>query len=316
MSAAAFDSDYLAPPGARPLHARPLGSLAATMIGVSALCVLAAAISLQDQEPVNVAQVAAEPPALAEPRALAAPIALDALRAPIETSAAGGTKIFAAFDLGAPEFAKEKKTVSSRRFEQGGREESLTLGQFGDGGPYLRLDVYRPGGEKSGNSDFFLAMTRHASQAGLAAARISLPGPLATRFGAFEAADIRLAKTAGENPAASERSCLAVRLVNPKLPLEIAGLACGAAARPIDRRSMGCILDRLDYLSNGENKALDDFFLNAELDRGKGCAGASLSPNAEKSSWLDAHSSAPPLKSNAAPAKSNVAPARKSKAAR
>jgi hypothetical protein len=146
-------------------------------------------------------------------------------------------------------------------------------------------------------------LLQRVSRAGLSVAKIGQPGPLATRFGSFEVADIRLSQLASDGNAASERACLASRLVDPKLSLEIAGLACGPAAKPIDRRSLGCILDRLDYLSNGANKGLDEFFLHAELARGQGCAGATMSPNAAKSSWLDGHSNPPPLKPAAHPAK-------------
>lgn len=308
MSVTAFEHEYSAAPKGRPLRARPLGSLAATGIGAGALAVLLCFVAFSGKAPAPAAA-----PEENEPQALFAPRAPDALARIAETGAASGVKQFAAFDIAPPEFAKEKKTVAARRLDpQGGREENFTFGQFGASDAFMRLDVLLPGGGKLGNSDFFLDLTRHAAQAGLSVGKIGQPSALPTRFGSFEAADIRLTKSGGD--AASERSCLAVRMINPKLPLEVAGVACGTAAKPVDRRAMACILDRLDYLSNGENKALDAFFLNAELGRGQGCAGASLSPNTEKASWIDAHSSAPALKTGVAapakPAKAKAAPAK------
>jgi hypothetical protein len=95
-----------------------------------------------------------------------------------------------------------------------------------------------------------------------------------------------------------------MRLIGGKRSVEIAGVACGAPSKPIDRRALGCILDRLDYLPNGENVAFGQFFQAAEQERGKGCGGgAAVSPNAEKNSWLDAHSTPPTLKTEPTPPK-------------
>jgi len=284
---ASFDRDYVVQPGAEPLFARPAGNLAAAMIGVGALIVLGVALAFVKPQPTieasadNVRQAAsadmAQPP-----------------------GSAANAKQIAAFDLTAPEFAKEKKTFTTRRLDGADvREDNLTLGEFAFGGPYLRLDIRQTAADKRGNPDFFLDMTRHAAQAGLAVAKISQPSPLASRFGSFETADIRLTQPAIGEGAPTERACLALRLMAGKQPVEIAGVVCGAPARPIDRRALGCIVDRLDYLPNGENVALDQFFLAAEQERGKSCGGggAVLSPSAAKSSWLDAHSAPPTLKS-------------------
>jgi hypothetical protein len=286
MSATAFDQAFAPRTGVRQIDARPRGVLAAAAIGGAALCVLLLSLLLPARTP-----VADAGPAAQEPQSAAAPAAPGKI-----TTAAGpiGRK-YASFDLSPPEFAKEAKSFTERSLDAtGGREESVIIGQFAQGATFLRLDLVLSGGDKIAPSDFFLDMTRHAQQAGLAATRIGQPSPMMTRFGNFEVADIKLSQD-GE-----DRACLAARFLNGKAPLEIAGVACGAAAHPIDRRALACILDRLDYLSNGENKAMDEFFLTAELDRGKGCVGAGgMTPNASpKSSWLDGRAIAPPLKKN------------------
>jgi hypothetical protein len=289
MSVSGFDQEYIVHPGARPLYARPLGNLAAAMIGVAALMVLGAALVLVDNRPPVEAQTDGDGlQALAT--AIAAP----------ET--AGAVKKYAAFDLSSPEFAKEKKSFTTRQLEGGLREDNLTLGQFASGEPYLRLDIRQTNGEKRGVPDFYLDLARHAASAGLSVAKISQPTQLSTRFGSFEVADIRLSQASGE-VAPTERACLAMRLAGARQPVEIAGLSCGAPGKPLDRRALGCILDRLDYMPNGDNKTLDAFFLAAEQERGKGCNGTALSPSASKSSWLDAHSTLPALKNDPAPAK-------------
>lgn len=264
MSANPFDLEYLPRPGERPIHARSRGSLAATMIGAASVIFLGASLLFVGKRPADDAQAALAPQPLPVPTAHA--------HAPddVTGSIGGGGKQNANFDLSSPEFAKEKKSYSARALDQGaGREDSLTLGQFAQGGPYLRLDIRQTSGGKLGSSDFYLDIANHATQAGLSVARIGQPGPLVSRFGAFEAADAKLSQQAS-----GERACFVMRLIDPRQSLEIAGLACGTAANPLDRRAMGCVVDRLDYLSNGVNKPLDQFFLNAELERGKGCAGA------------------------------------------
>ena len=293
MSMTAFDQDYVPSPDARPIYARPTGERAALLIGGGALLILLASLAFGGKRPAEEARADAAP----------APVSSPKIANQAETSLEGLVKDYAAFDLRAPEFAKEKRTTSTRQIEPGaGREDSLTLGQFTSGGPYMRLDIRQSTGEKTGAPDFFLDMTRHAIAADLSVARIGQPGALGSRFGNFEAADIRLAP-ASASAQGAERSCLAVRLVNVKLSLEIAGVACGTAARPFDRREMSCILDRLDYQSNGDNKALDSFFLNAELERGKACPEGAMSPTASKANWIDAHSSTPALKTDAPAAK-------------
>jgi len=268
MSVTGFEQAYVASPGARQIYARPIGSIAASMMGVTALMALGlgyvvtnkAARSTQE----SVAVQAVTPPA----------------------APATEAKQTSGFDLTLPEFAKEKKTRSSRT-DASGREENLTLGQFAAQGPYLRLDLRTAGAEAKANQDFFLDLTRHAAGAGLAAIRIGQPSTLATRFGAFEAADIRLSLATPEG-AGGERACVALRLPAGKAPLEITGFICGAGAKPFDRKSVGCMIDRLDYAADGADPALAEFFRTAsDADRVKACGGSSAA--AEKASWIEAH---------------------------
>lgn len=291
MSITAFDPGYVPSPGERPIHARPFGVAAALMIGGGALLVLLASLAFAGKragtELITAAADESQAPSIPK------------LSTKAETGSAGDFKQYAAFDLIAPEFGKEKKSLTSRPLETAGsREDSVTIGQFAANEPYMRLDIRQTAGEKLGSADFFLDITRHATDAGLSVVgRIGKPSPLVTRFGAFEAADIHLIDAAPKGE--GERACLAMRLVNSSAYIQISGFACGSAAKPLDRRAMGCIMNRLEYKSNGENKSLDQFFLNAELERGKGCADGGIPADASKSSWLDAHSIAPAAKSDA-----------------
>ncbi len=251
----------------RVLRARPLGSLAASLMGVAAVAVLAGALLLGRGASVETARSSA--PIDAAPAATPAPTSAE-IFAPAAGAAAQRS---AAFDLDVAELSKEKKAYSVQQREGGGRQDTLSFGEFGGGKLYLRLDILQTAGEKAGNSDFFLDMARHAAQAGLAVTRIGQPSPLASRLGAFESADIRLSPTGegGASLAGGERGCLAVRLLNSKLSVEIAGLACGLAGKSIDRRVMSCLLDRLQYVPGGDDKALERFFSKTEPERGQGC---------------------------------------------
>jgi hypothetical protein len=252
LSVSGDDLPYVSPyVSGGPLRARPLGNLAASLMGVAALLVLAGSLAFVRAPQEATTSVAAAPPALVK-SAPAAVVALERV---------------AAFRLEAPEIDREPKITFDPALPSGGRQETHAFGAFDTGKPYLRLDILQPAGEKLGNSDFFLDVARHAAQAGLGVVRIGQPTPLATRAGAFEAAEIKLSMREGgvaAAAAAGERSCLAVRLVNTGLSMEIAGIACGAGAKPMDRRALGCLLDRVYYQPSGENKALARSFPKVE----------------------------------------------------
>lgn len=223
-----------------PLRARPLGNLAATLMGVAAILVLMGSLAFV-RSPQDVAEIPPASAKLAEER-------------PAPTAPVVETPARAAFDLDDPGLAGLQRLSVSSPTQSGGRQDTLARGAFDGGKLFLRLDMLQPAGDKIGSSDFFLDMAREAARTGLAVIRIGRPTQIAARAGAFEAADIRLAPRDG-NPA-GERSCLALRLVNSKLSMEIAGLGCSGAAETIDRRAMACLLDRLYYLPTGDDRAL------------------------------------------------------------
>lgn len=269
MRANSFDRDDAFAAYTGPIHARPRGARAALGMGAGACVILAAAALLTRQPNEPHVAAAAGAPAAEAPAKIAAKASMGA-QAPTAARAA-------TFDIAAPEFEREKKVVSVGDARDGEtRVDRLTVGQFALGAPFLRVDVHPELDPAATNADFFLDMTRHARAAGLNVAKIGQRATLATRFGAFETADIRLAQPGGEGVEASERACLAARLLDTNVPLEIAGIACGSAARPIDRVAFSCMLDKVEYSPGGsDNKALNDFFLNAEIARGKGCANVS-----------------------------------------
>lgn len=259
-----------------PLHARPGGARAAIGMGVSATLILLAALVLVPRksklpEP-NVAVKDEEARVTPTPSSkISAKISLEAVEA-----SALMAKPFSAFDIAAPQFAREKKTIAAHDDGNGsGRIDTITIGQFAMGAPFVRVDIHQDILDKEKTSDFFLDMTRHAAQSGLNVAKIGQPSALITRFGAFETADIRLSQPAADGVAASERSCLATRFIDGKLALEIAGLACSEGARPIDRVALACVLDNIAYTANPDKPGLNDFFAQGAATRGPGCANIS-----------------------------------------
>ncbi|MGJ0392309.1 MAG: hypothetical protein ACR650_06050 [Methylocystis sp.] len=262
----AYDRDFAEASQRSPLRARPAGVRAALGMGAGASTILAVA-ALAFRAPAPAPDLAgSEAPAIkASPAKITAKAGME-----------GESVAVASLDIAAPELDHEKKVVAIGETRNGDvRADSLTIGQFGGGGTFLRIDVHPALDPRATNADFFLDMKNHAEAAGLTASRIVQRAAVPTRFGAFETADIRLSQAGGEGAQASERACLAARLVEPKASLEIAGIACGAAAKPIDRVALACLLDKLSYSAGSDNRALNDFFLSAELARGKGCANVS-----------------------------------------
>ncbi|MDJ0449097.1 hypothetical protein [Methylocystis sp. JR02] len=265
MRATSFDRDPAETAYRGPLRARPEGVQAALGMGVVSSVILAGAALL--------IRLPAPAPEIAD----AAPVAIET---PAKITAKAATAVdnpaAATLDIASPEFKHEKKIVAVGEKKDGTpRVDSLTIGQFVAGGTFLRIDVHPNLDPRATNADFYLDMKNHAAAAGLTAAKIAQRSMVPTRFGAFETADIRLSQTGGEGAEASERACLATRLVEPKASLEIAGIACGAAGKPMDRVALACALDKLSYSAGADNKALNDFFLNAELARGPGCPNVS-----------------------------------------
>lgn len=269
MSVAEFDPNDSHYP--RPLRARPAGARAATGMGVGAALILLAALVIFPREPGTAERKSAEKPA---PRATVTPtrkisnkISIDAVEA-----SALMAQPFSAFDISAPEFSREKKTIAARDGDNGsGRIDTISIGQFAMGAPFMRVDIHQDIADKEKSSDFFLDMTRHAAQEGLNVEKIGQPSELIAKFGSFETAEIRLSQPESEGVGASERNCLATRFIDDKLAIEIAGLACGQASKPIDRVALGCLLDRIDYTASPDRPELNAFFTQAAASRSAGC---------------------------------------------
>lgn len=286
MRATSFDLDYEMTSYAGPRHARRTGERAALGMGVAASFFLLVAALINGVAPapgdqklaVSVAPRTAAPAQMSQvtqvaqaPRA--AKFTTKASMAQPDLSAGALVKSYAGFDLVAPGFEQEKKTVSSRDTgDENGRIDTLTMGDFGRGGPFLRIDIHRGLGPVEASPDFFLDMTRQANRQFLSVNKISHPAPLNTKFGAFEAAEMRMSAADGA-PGADPRACMGARLVDKANALEITGLFCGAtAAAPLARATFGCLLDGVDYMPAGAEGDVSAFFEKARSTQGASCA--------------------------------------------
>jgi len=277
MSVSGMEKDWLLGAGQEPIQARPFGVRISLGLGASAVAVLLGfwAFSGRPSE--------SGPSPAPQPRAAAA----------AEPSVQ--------FDLRAPEFSGLQRAVASS--DAGAvRVDSLTIGQFGQGGGFARFDLRQASGDARANPEFALDLAHEAEQAGLKIAKGGQPSPFASRFGAFEVADARVSgKTAAG--ASLERDCQTLRLAGAKLGVEIAGVVCAGAGQTFDRRALGCLVDQLSFRSDGGAPAVDKFFVLAEPLRGQACAQAAVS--SEKADWMAAHSVLPAAASPALPAKTS-----------
>lgn len=220
-----------------------------------------------------------QPPATRTPHApaAAAPAWIDIIK-PLEL-----------FSLETGDLAKATKLYQARRkLSGGGRQDTIAYGTLGSDEPALRLTVYRRGGEAYVQGPIFADLARLAAEAGLSVARSGLPDLLTTRFGAFEV--VAAALSAGTARAAP---CEGFRLVLDAPAVTMTGLSCSGKAVALTRERLGCLLERLDLSSGGEDKSLVEFFAATELKRNVACAGMRLAPDMAHAAWLDDRSATP-----------------------
>ena len=195
------------------------------------------------------------------------------------------------YALSGSEFGREPRLEARRHKTGGGRVDTLSFGQPSDDRkPWMRLSLYRIGGEDAFTPGFFVEMVRRAAEIQVAVVRSAAPDVTPTRFGDFDTADVTLLTPTGE------KSCLGFRFGAQSSDFRMSGLACGTAARPVDRTIFTCTIDRLDLLAAGEDPAMSGFFAAAEAGRGKGCMQSRLTSAAARENWLDANGRQPPLR--------------------
>ena len=196
------------------------------------------------------------------------------------------------YGLAGTEFARLPLTYRARRnVSGGGRQDLLTFGSIGGDQPYLKLSLYRVGTEPVAAVPFRAELDRLLQEGRAKLLQAGAPATLATRFGRFETADVRLVSGAIGTPCLGFRNGDADGGV-----LRISGLICGSSERPIGRDTLGCVIDRIDLDAGGGDTALQDLFVAAERRRNPDCAPSRLTAAGVRTTWLDANGSPPPLK--------------------
>ena len=140
----------------------------------------------------------------------------------------------------------------------------LTWGEPAASGPYVMVEIYRPG---AASERFIDAPSEIAARiVGFTVTDDVKPaGEIDSKFGAVPLVDFAIAVpgTPNERP----RRCLGFARPFDDPPMQIAGWYCSAGEEVVDRATLACALDRLTILSAGGDPELAALFARAELKR-------------------------------------------------
>ena len=169
-------------------------------------------------------------------------------------------KPFPAFALSIPEAADAPSGYAIRRHAHGGgRLDILTLGTADADGPFLQVEVYRPGSEtfRFGEAaSEVLARAGHLAPSELTARSETVE----TKFGPVSVASFRTGTGA-------RKSCLGFSRGFYDPMLQIAGWFCQSGDTYVTPETLACALDRLTLLSAGSEPKVGELFAHAELKR-------------------------------------------------
>lgn len=166
-----------------------------------------------------------------------------------------------AFELLLPELGgPASRYAIFRREADGARKDVLSWGEAAGSGPYVMLEVYRPGAP----GDRFIDPLSE-----IAARLVDLTvtddvkpaGVIEGKFGAVSLVDFAIA------PNGRERRCLGFARAFDDPSMQVAGWYCSAGAEVVDRALLACALDRLTILSAAGDSNVADLFAHAELKR-------------------------------------------------
>lgn len=259
----------------------------AALTGVALAATLATALSTGDAGP--------HPASLDESKA-GEPAIRDVRQQPRALTPGGDgwvaiARPIAMFGLDSPMLEKRPLAYSARRSQDdASREDMLAFGDFAEDAPHLTLRLLVSRVEDELSQPFMIALVRLAAMRGMSVQRSGAPTLVETRFGPVETADATFSDGVGS------RACIGFRHAGGETPLTISGWWCGSPQRPADRQQLVCLLDRLDLLNAGDDRALRAAFSRSELNRRPGCSPPHLSAAGRKASWLDADGRQPTLR--------------------
>ena len=166
-----------------------------------------------------------------------------------------------AFKLQMPELTADRSDYAiQRRTADGARKDVLSFSEAAGSGPYVSVEIYRPGpaGER-----FIDAPSEIATRilAFTVIDDVKPAGQIDSKFGAVPLVDFAIA--AG----GKTHRCLGFARPFDHPAMQIAGWYCSAGEEVVDRTALVCALDRLTILSAGGDDQLAGLFARAELKR-------------------------------------------------
>lgn len=169
-----------------------------------------------------------------------------------------------AFDMQMPELAAAGVNYTIlRRTSDGARKDVLSWGEPGVAGPYVMVEIYRPGGA---GEHFLDAPSEIAARiVGFTVTDDVKPaGEIDSKFGPVALVDFAIAMPGARN---GPRRCLGFTRPFDDPSLQISGWYCSAGAQRVDHATLACALDRLTILSAGGDAKVAGLFAHAELKR-------------------------------------------------
>lgn len=169
------------------------------------------------------------------------------------------TPVAAAPALYAIEKASGLTSIEARQNASGAREDTLTLGRFGDG-RHARLTLVQGSPEPA--RSFFVDIVRRAAEAGLAVSRNAQSRMVVTKFGPVEAAAMTLVGK-------TEQDCQTFRFADRASGFGFQGWTCGPDA-PMDDAQLACFIDGIT-LGTAGSPSLKALFARVERNRAEAC---------------------------------------------
>jgi hypothetical protein len=171
-----------------------------------------------------------------------------------------------AFHLPVPDLERFGSAHAARRHTgHGGREDRLSFGQFDGRDPFATVLVQRSASGTQTPGSFFVDLARQSALVGQSLTRATQPLPLDTKFGMAELAEVTLA--AGTR----ERTCLAARQGVAGATTRLTTVLCPAEGLQADPATLGCMIDRLQFVAGAEDAGLRSAFAQAERKRMGAC---------------------------------------------
>ena len=166
-----------------------------------------------------------------------------------------------AFELQMPELVSVAFDYAIlRRNADGARKDVLTWGEAGGSGPYVMVEIDRPG---TTSERFIDAPSEIAARiVGYTVTDDVKPaGEIDSKFGRAPLVDFAIAAHG------RQRRCLGFARPFSEPVMQIAGWYCSAGDEVVDRATLACALDRLTMLSAGGDPKLAGLFARAEIKR-------------------------------------------------